>query len=145
MDPCWPSEPCNESLALQVPPCPVSQMMPAVPQSCLLPLEGLAQGPCWLSLHTSPAITAFAAGDIQISTLSHLLTDHQCVIVWFPPDLSRFPLFPSSNTPPWKKRDGGSLMRSSHCHTRRSQNLIFIPEIKGLSTRLTAQKTPNKK
>lgn len=149
MDLCWPSDLRMESLLApveQVPLCPVSPMMPAVPQGCSLPPEGLAQGPGWLSLHTPPALIAFAAGEIQISTLLHLLADHVCVNVWFPPGLGQASLFPpSSRCHPWKMHNGGTLACSAHCHACHSQNLIFIPETKGLSTCLTAQKTPNKK
>lgn len=69
MDPLWPPEPCMESFANllapaeQVPPCPISLTMPAVPQGCSLAPQGLPQGPGWLSLRTPPALTAFAVGE----------------------------------------------------------------------------------
>lgn len=151
MDPLWPPEPCMESFANllapaeQVPPCPISLTMPAVPQGCSLAPQGLPQGPGWLSLRTPPALTAFAVGQIQIATLLHLLTAYLCVNIWFPPDLGQVSPFPASEAHPRKARDEGTLARSAHCHACCSQNLIFIPETKGLSTCLTAQKTPNKK
>lgn len=63
----------------------------------LLPASrGADTGTGWLSFLTLLAFTAFAVGETQISLLSHLLTDHLCLNVWFLPDLGQVSPLPPS-------------------------------------------------